>query len=99
MEFEWNNAKNEANVRKHGVSFEQASAAFVDTNALDIFDDLHSGFEDRFITIGRTTDGLALVVWTERADGAIRIIPARWATKREARRYHRELERKHEQYE
>jgi uncharacterized DUF497 family protein len=60
------------------------------------FDDLHSSFEDRFITIGRIADGLALVVWTERADGAIHIISARWATKGEARRYHTLMERRYE---
>ena len=96
MKFEWDKAKNEANISKHGLSFEQAKSAFADINALDIFDDLHSSFEDRFITIGRITDGLALVVWTERADGTIRIISARRATKGEARRYHTLMERRYE---
>ena len=96
MKFEWDKAKNEANISKHGLSFEQAKSAFADINALDIFDDLHSSFEDRFITIGRITDGLALVVWTERADGTIRIISARWATKGETRRYHTLMERRYE---
>ena len=96
MKFEWDKANNEANISKHGLSFEQAKSVFADINALDIFDDLHSSFEDRFITIGRITDGLALVVWTERADGTIRIISARWATKGEARRYHTLMERRYE---
>jgi uncharacterized protein len=96
MRFGWDNAKNEANISKHGVSFEQAREVFADGNALDIFDDLHSDFEDRFITMGRITNGLVLVVWTESADDAIRVISARWATKREARRYHAQMESQYE---
>ena len=96
MKFEWDNAKNKVNISKHGLSFEQAKSAFADNHALDIFDDLHSSFEDRFITIGRIADGLALVIWTERADGTNRIISARWATKGEAKRYYTLMERRYE---
>ena len=96
MYFEWDSAKNKANISRHGVSFEQASEAFMDGNALDIFDEAHSGFEDRFITIGSIREGPVLVVWTERDDGSIRIISARRASKREAKRYHRTMERQYE---
>jgi uncharacterized protein len=96
MKFEWDNAKNKANISKHGVSFDRASEALADSNALDIFDDLHNGFEDRFITIGKIADGLVLVVWTERADGSIRIISARQAAKCEAKRYHAQMESQYE---
>jgi DNA-binding transcriptional regulator YiaG/uncharacterized DUF497 family protein len=58
-------AKNETNIIKHGVSFEQASKVFADGNALDIFDDIHSELEERFITIGLIPDGPVLVVWTD----------------------------------
>lgn len=92
MKFEWDNAKNETNISKHGVSFEQASEVFADSNALDIFDDMHSDFEERFITIGRIPGGLVLVIWTELSEEAIRIISARRASKREARRYHAQIE-------
>ena len=55
---------------------------------LEIFDDAHSDFEDRFIAIGPIRRGLVLVVWTERDEETIRIISARWATKREERFYY-----------
>ena len=93
MKFEWDCAKNETNIIKHGVSFEQASEVFADGNALDIFDDIHSELEERFITIGLIPSGPVLVVWTELADDAIRIISARRTSKREMRRYYEEFER------
>ncbi len=93
MRFEWDEAKNLANQRKHGVSFEEASEVFADDiDQLEIFDDVHSDTEDRLITLGPVRRGLVLVVWTERADDVIRIISARWATPREAQRYRTFLE-------
>lgn len=93
MRFEWDEAKNLANQRKHGVSFEEASEVFADDiDQLEIFDDVHSDTEDRLITLGPVRRGLVLVVWTKRADDVIRIISARWATPREAQRYRTFLE-------
>ena len=54
---------------------------------LEIFDDAHSDEEDRFIAIGPIKKGLVLVVYTERDEETIRLISARWATKREADLY------------
>ena len=48
---------------------------------------MHSDFEDRFIAIGPMARGIILVIWTEGDDEAIRIISARFATKREQRLY------------
>ncbi len=63
MKFEWDPEKNRANQSKHGVSFEDAVRVFdADEEALELFDEGHSDFEDRFITIGPIEDGLALVV-------------------------------------
>lgn len=83
-------AKNSTNLKKHGVSFEEAQVLLArDEGRLDIFDEAHSALEDRFISIGPVIRGLVLVVWTERlADEQLRIISARWATKREAALYH-----------
>jgi len=53
-----------------------------------IFDEAHSGLEDRFIAIGPIACGLILVAWTAREDDKFRIISARWATKREQALYH-----------
>jgi uncharacterized DUF497 family protein len=54
---------------------------------LEIFDEAHSVLEDRFIAIGPLSRGIVLVVWTERNEGTIRIISARWATQRETHLY------------
>ena len=50
--FEWDNNKNKSNQKKHGVSFEQATAVFQDPLALTLFDDEHSITEERWITLG-----------------------------------------------
>jgi len=88
VRLEWDDAKNLSNQTNHGISFEEASELFTnDSESLEIFDALHSDAEDRFISIGPIRRGLVMVVWTERLDDVIRIISARWATKREAQRY------------
>lgn len=89
----WDPAKNDANVGKHGVSFEEAQALFTSgEDYLELFDDAHSDTEDRFIAIGPIARGLVLVVWTEWEDEVVRIISARWATPFERNLYinHRE---------
>ncbi len=84
----WDESKNRTNRKKHGVSFEEASALFHrGDDYLEIFDDAHSDEEDRFIAIGPIKKGLVLVVYTERDEDAVRLISARWATKREADLY------------
>jgi uncharacterized DUF497 family protein len=80
----WDRAKNLANKKKHGVSFEEASELFRSgVDYLELFDDAHSDDEDRFIAIGPIRRGLVLVVWTERDEEVVRIISARWATRTE----------------
>lgn len=89
MRVEWDEAKNLANQRKHGLSFEEAEELFASgSDYLEIFDEAHSEFEDRFIAIGPITRGLIVVAWTEREDDALRIISARWPTEREKALYH-----------
>lgn len=88
MKVEWDQAKNLANQRKHGVSFEEAGELFRSgVDYLEILDDAHSGTEDRFIALGPIRRGLILIIWTERDDEDFRIISARWATKNEQRLY------------
>ena len=88
MRIEWDEAKNLANQKSHGVSFEEASELFHDdVDCLEIFDEVHSETEDRFISIGPIRRGLVMVVWTERLDDVVRIISARWTNKWEAERY------------
>lgn len=87
--FEWHDRKAEANVRKHGISFEEAASAFADPFSLTIPDPDHSRAEDRFVLLGQTTSGkIVVVVHTLRGE-TIRIISARRATPLE-RRSHEE---------
>lgn len=80
----WDDAKNLANQKKHGVSFEEASRLFTSgAEYLEIFDEDHSVEEERFIAIGPIKRGVVLVVSTEIGEDSLRIISARWATKRE----------------
>lgn len=93
MKVSWDAAKNLTNHRNHGISFEEASELFRSgVDYLEIFDDAHSVVEDRFIAIGPVRRGLILIVWTEQDDEAIRVISARWATKREQGLYRSHLE-------
>lgn len=89
IRFEWNSAKAAANVKKHGVSFEEAKTVFYDEFAVQFFDDEHSPDEERFLLLGMSTGArLLLVCHCERESGnVIRIISARKATKRESTFY------------
>jgi uncharacterized DUF497 family protein len=87
VEFEWDGKKARANLRKHGVSFQEASTALRDPLSATGRDPDHSIGEDRFVTFGLSSRGRLLVVsHTERGD-KIRIISARPAKKRERKIY------------
>ena len=87
MEFEWDLAKAAENKEKHGVSFEDAMLVFADPNVLTFSDADHSVVEAREITIGKSGEWLILLVSYADRSGRIRIIPARKATKKEAKLY------------
>ena len=89
IRFEWDPAKAKANVRKHGVSFEEAQSVFFDEFAVQFFDEEHSAEEERFLMLGMSSEArLLLVCHCERRAGrVIRIISARRATKRESTYY------------
>jgi hypothetical protein len=87
MEFEWDGSKAAANLKKHGVSFEEAKTVFDNPLALIFDDEAHSVYEQREIIIGHSRQNrLLLVCFTERSS-AIRIISARLATPREREDY------------
>ena len=89
LHFEWDEPKAKANVRKHGISFDEAKTVFYDERARLIADPDHSESEDRFVLMGYSS-GLKLLVVCHcyRADGnVIRIISARKATRTEASFY------------
>ena len=89
MRFDWDQAKANANLKKHGVAFEDARSVFFDEFAVQFFDEDHSCEEERFLLLGLSSDAkLLLVCHCEREQGnVIRIISARKATKREAAHY------------
>jgi uncharacterized DUF497 family protein len=95
--FEWDPAKAKANLRKHGVSFEQAVTIFLDPRAVSIFDHDHDEQEERWITVGTATQGNVLLVVHTFFESAhdqeytVRVISARRATKREQRQYEANL--------
>ena len=87
MEFEWNEEKAEANLAKHGVSFDEAKTAFDDPLYVDFYDPDHSLDEHRYIIIGESHQGRLLIVsYTER-DDVIRLISAREVTRSERETY------------
>ena len=87
LEFEWDDDKAKSNRKKHGVSFEEAASVFADPLAAIFDDKAHSVDEQREIIVGQSASiRLLLVSFTER-EGAIRIISAREATKRERKDY------------
>ena len=85
--FRWHPKKARSNLRKHGVSFEEAASVFRDTLSVTIPDPLHSGEEDRFVTIGQSARTRTLVVVHLEVADEIRIISARTATPRERSNY------------
>jgi uncharacterized DUF497 family protein len=87
MEFEWDDAKAEANLRKHGVPFAEAATAFADPLAAIFPDPDHSDDEVREILVGYSERGrLLVVIFTERPPN-LRIISAREATPSERRNH------------
>lgn len=87
LEFEWDSEKATSNVAKHGVSFEEAATVFGDPLSLTVYDPDHSQDEDRYITMGTSSDGQLVIVSHTDRDDQIRIISARVASKRERKAY------------
>lgn len=91
MEFEWDEQKNQTNIIKHGISFQEAQELFNDPKLLTYIDNRFNYEEIREISIGQLLlPGqpviVVLVVHTDR-NGVMRIISARRANKKERRRY------------
>ena len=83
LQFVWDPAKAADNLRKHGVSFPEATTAFADPNSMTISDPDHSATEERLVLLGVSTrTRLLIVAHTERGN-VIRLISARKATRKE----------------
>jgi uncharacterized DUF497 family protein len=89
IEFSWGARKARDNLRKHRVSFEEASTVFYDERAIEFFDPEHSTAEERFLMLGLSGRLRIMVVsYCLRKGGSeIRIISARKATKKEEKVY------------
>lgn len=87
LEFEWDEAKAEANWQLHGVSFELAQTVFADPFSIERIDDREDYGEERFVMIGMAEGQIILfVAYTER-ENRIRLISARRATSHEQEDY------------
>jgi uncharacterized DUF497 family protein len=87
MKFEWDPRKAKLNLRKHSVSFEEATTSFRDPLSMTAPDPDHSMSEHRFVTFGVSSKGRLLTIsHTERGE-SLRIINARRATKQEREIY------------
>jgi hypothetical protein len=86
MQYEWDEQKNQANIRKHGFSFADAWELFEAPMLIDRDDRFDYG-EDRWIGIGRLQSRIVVVVFTEPADEIIRIISLRKALSHERYAY------------
>jgi uncharacterized protein len=87
MKFEWDDRKELANQRKHGVSFQEAATVFGDPLAATIPDPDHSQGESRFLTIGYSSSNRLLVVSHAEEGDNFRIIGAREANTHERKAY------------
>lgn len=85
MQFEWDEAKNLENIRKHEIDFTDVPEMFDRPMLVELDDRLDYG-EDRWFGIGLLGNGVAVVVWTERQNDVIRIISARRANRHERKK-------------
>ena len=86
MQFEWDEEKNQTNIRLHGIDFADVPAVFNGPMLTDSDDRIEYG-EDRWISIGMLATLTVVIVWTERDNDTIRLISARKANRYERQRY------------
>ena len=87
MRFEWDEDKAASNLKKHGVSFDEAVTVFFDPLSATFDDPEHSLEERRLITVGYSSRGRLIVVCHTERRGSVRLFSARRATKLERRRH------------
>ena len=82
MQFQWDERKNQVNIKKHGITFEQAARAFFDPLRKEYYDDIHSNLDDeRYILLGYAVNCVLLICFSEPEPDTFRIISARRANK------------------
>jgi uncharacterized DUF497 family protein len=87
MKIEWDPEKAKSNLKRHGISFEEAATALSDPMAATGADPDHSITEERYVTFGVSEKGRLVVVSHTEKDETIRIISARKASKGEKELY------------
>jgi len=91
MKYEWDDAKNNANIIKHGISFQEASEIFNDPMMVSKLDLRYTYGEERWFSVGVTKKGMITMVvnlvFDEHQEPIIRIISARKATPKEVQNY------------
>lgn len=92
MDVTWDAVKAQSNIAKHGVTFAQAATVLLDPLAMTVFDEAHSQSEERWFTLGMSSEGKLLAVAhtyqpAEPASVQVRIISAREATRSERDQY------------
>ena len=89
LKFEWDTEKDKANLKKHGISFNEARSVFYDEYAIQFFDPDHSDTEDRFILLGISNllNNLVVCHCFREEETVIRIISARKAAAEEEQVY------------
>ena len=92
MKSDWDDKKNAANIKKHGISFEEAAEVFDDPFHISLLNERFDYNEERWITLGSTLNGKIIVIGhiyslRENDEEYIRIITARMATKKEREKY------------
>ncbi|ELX10081.1 hypothetical protein Jab_2c21680 [Janthinobacterium sp. HH01] len=92
MRFEWDALKAKTNLRKHGVSFDEAQDAFLDPYAQSWLDSEHIDHQDRYqlLAQSRQREILLLISYCFLGDDGVRIISARRASKSERKQYSEE---------
>jgi len=89
--FSWDERKSQINLRNHGVAFQEAATCWLDEQAVEVYDEVHSDSETRWLVIGRSDLGRLLTCWyTERQLGeqeVVRLIGARFSTSNEKSLY------------
>jgi len=91
MQFEWDQRKASANVRKHGVAFGEAIAVFFDRLARIFPDPDHSEAEERELIVGYDAAARSLIVSFVERSGNVRIISARRTTAKEAQAHEKHI--------
>ncbi|MGD9887876.1 MAG: BrnT family toxin [Halothiobacillaceae bacterium] len=87
MELEWDADKASKNLKKHGVSFEDAELVFYDIGRIETHDGREDYGEERWATIGLAYSSVLYVVYTVRHEETIRLISARKANANEKKQY------------